>query len=94
MRDGPPVAIGCTVTITVRRPLLLLLCCQCRHRRCLTIDVGDSFAAGGTGLAPPRLCIPFCVPFFGFPVPGILGNYFQVPAKEKEFLSMFLFFQV
>ncbi len=32
----------------------------------------------------PRLCIPFCIPFFGFPVPGILGNYFQVPAKKRN----------
>jgi hypothetical protein len=38
-----------------------------------------------------RLCIPFCIPFFGFPVPGIMGNYFQVPAKIKELFSMFLF---
>ena len=29
-----------------------------------------------------RLCIPFCIPFLGFPVPGILGNYFQVPVKK------------
>jgi hypothetical protein len=35
-------------------------------------------------LSLARLCIPFCVPFFGFPAPGILGNYFQVPAKKRN----------
>jgi hypothetical protein len=48
-----------------------------------------------------RLCIPFCVPFFGFPVPGILGNYskflqkkgisFHVPFFPRVTFQEFLF---
>ena len=37
------------------------------------------------------MCTPFCIPFFGFPVPGILGNYFQVPAIKRNSFPCYFF---
>jgi hypothetical protein len=51
--NGPPVAVGRTVAIAVRHPLLLLLFHRCRRCWRLTIDAGDAVISGGTSLAPP-----------------------------------------